>query len=444
MTLHCRLESGIARSARASVPVGAVESSYRDDERLAEGLAAGTVSDNELDALLTERAVRLGERRDVLRRLALCRDLAIRDDDVEAMVGLARIAEAAGLLVRSGPTQSVSAADLAELRPLIARLRFVVLSELRRRIPGTVVERELIEHAFHTRESLRDRERDARAEWLAALNTYQSHPLLAAAMPAELEQELDAVLCAERRAPGQDRAPVDAAVVAAVRDLHLLPRFRLGQVVVLAVDGPHRCARIGTGVLAVALAGLAGYLTVKAHPALAALACAGVYLVITAGVAGFGESWAAAWLLRLPATATVGVLVLVTLPPAWWREWAAPTALPVVAGLLAASLGYLVVEARNHGVAAWSALARAVLVTLVGFAHAALVAMLALVAFLPAFADAGQGLAGIWVEPTKGLGVLLSAAAFCLTVGVFSQVLWDDRPVTARLAHMSWRSGGSI
>jgi hypothetical protein len=194
--------------------------------------------------------------------------------------------------------------------------------------------------------------------------------------------------------------------------------------------------------LVIGLAGLAGYLTVKAHPAMAALASAGVYLVITAGVAGFGESWAAAWLLRLPATATVGVLVLVTLPPAWWQEWSAPTALPVVAGLLTASLGYLVVEARNHGVAAWSALARALLVTLAGFVHAALVAMLGLAALLPAFAEGGHALAGIWVEPTKGLGVLLSATAFCLTVGVFSQVLWDERPITARLAHMSWRSGG--
>jgi hypothetical protein len=40
-----------------------------------------------------------------------------------------------------------------------------------------------------------------------------------------------------------------------------------------------------------------------------------------------------------------------------------------------------------------------------------------------------------------GLRVLL-ATAWCLAVGVFSQILWDDRPITAPLAHLSWRSGG--
>ena len=28
----------------------------------------------------------------------------------------------------------------------------------------------------------------------------------------------------------------------------------------------------------------------------------------------------------------------------------------------------------------------------------------------------------------------------CLAVGVFSQILWDDRPITAPLAHLSWRN----
>jgi len=28
-----------------------------------------------------------------------------------------------------------------------------------------------------------------------------------------------------------------------------------------------------------------------------------------------------------------------------------------------------------------------------------------------------------------------------LAVGVFSQIRWDDRPITAPLAHLSWRSG---
>jgi hypothetical protein len=36
--------------------------------------------------------------------------------------------------------------------------------------------------------------------------------------------------------------------------------------------------------------------------------------------------------------------------------------------------------------------------------------------------------------------LLVLAAAWCLAVGVFSQILWDDRPITAPLAHLSWRN----
>ena len=35
------------------------------------------------------------------------------------------------------------------------------------------------------------------------------------------------------------------------------------------------------------------------------------------------------------------------------------------------------------------------------------------------------------------------AALGCgLAAGVFSQILWDDRPITAPLAHLRWRRGG--
>ena len=35
--------------------------------------------------------------------------------------------------------------------------------------------------------------------------------------------------------------------------------------------------------------------------------------------------------------------------------------------------------------------------------------------------------------------VVALAAGWCLTIGVFSQILWDDRPITAALAHLQWR-----
>ena len=49
----------------------------------------------------------------------------------------------------------------------------------------------------------------------------------------------------------------------------------------------------------------------------------------------------------------------------------------------------------------------------------------------------------LWHRPGYGRAgmVLLLATAWCLAVGVFSQILWDDRPITAPLAHLSWRSG---
>jgi hypothetical protein len=73
--------------------------------------------------------------------------------------------------------------------------------------------------------------------------------------------------------------------------------------------------------------------------------------------------------------------------------------------------------------------------------HAALVSVIGLVAVAPGFSAGSGRLAHLWSDPAYGRGglVLALAAAWCLTVGVFSQILWDDRPITAPLAHMSWR-----
>ena len=80
---------------------------------------------------------------------------------------------------------------------------------------------------------------------------------------------------------------------------------------------------------------------------------------------------------------------------------------------------------------------RSALVVVVGAVHALLVSLIALVVVLPAFVGDGQGLLvwiGIPATATRGV-VLALAAAWCLAVGVFSQILWDDRPITAR-----WRT----
>ena len=81
-------------------------------------------------------------------------------------------------------------------------------------------------------------------------------------------------------------------------------------------------------------------------------------------------------------------------------------------------------------------------VTAIGGAHALMVSLVGLVAVAPAFVASGQSLAHLWHRPGYGHAgmVLLLATAWCLAVGVFSQILWDDRPITSPLAHMAWRS----
>ena len=79
----------------------------------------------------------------------------------------------------------------------------------------------------------------------------------------------------------------------------------------------------------------------------------------------------------------------------------------------------------------------------VGAVHALLVSLIGLVAVAPAFIPDGAALDAIWRRPGYGHAgmVLLLSTAWCLAVGVFSQILWDDRPITAPLAHLSWRAG---
>jgi hypothetical protein len=82
---------------------------------------------------------------------------------------------------------------------------------------------------------------------------------------------------------------------------------------------------------------------------------------------------------------------------------------------------------------------RALVVALIGAVHGLLVTLIGLVWIAPAFA--GSGLGGLWSHPGyRNAGMILAiGAAWCLAVGVFSQILWDDRPITAPLAHLSWR-----
>jgi hypothetical protein len=388
--------------------------------------------------------------------------------------GLCWIAEAAWRVVTGEPSGSgYVAGDRELLVPLAARLRFLALSEPMRwrgqagswwsspaDLKAAGSKNGLVDRAFgeHSWNLVVGRCREARRHWRACLDAYQSHPLLALAAPAEIEAEL-AGLVFQRGSGGEplvvsvsllsesaEMTAEDASVAAEIAERHLLPRFDLPAIAALARYAPRRRGRVARIVWAVAatLAGAgaavsASLLAVHAATGLAVLC----YGLIASGVVVFGSRWAALWLLRLPAASTVGLFALVSLLPgsSWLHTpqagWAA------CAALAGAAYGYLVIEARNHGVAAGAALRRSAGVALIGSVHALLVSLIGLVVVAPAFVAEGTGLAALWRHPGYGHAgmVFLLATTWCLAVGVFSQILWDDRPITAPLAHLQWRSG---
>lgn len=371
----------------------------------------------------------------------------------------------AGLPVAAG----YGAGDTDLLRPLAARLRFLVLSEPMRwrgeddawwawepdQVFGAsgVLDRTLGERSWGL---VVGRCQESRRIWQHCLDTYQSHPLLAQARPAELEAELHALVFGEqvRRAPlvlsvrplAETAAATaeDTAVTDEVVERHLLPRFDIASVAVLGLDNDghrRRLARV-VAAAAAALAGLASVACAASLEIQPAVALAAVcYVLIGAGVVAYGSAWTAPWLLRLPAAAAVGIIALVSILPGGWLG-TPPAGWLAALALVAAACGYLVVQARNLGVAGKS-LWRAVAVAAIGAVHALMVSLIGLVIVAPAFVLGGARLTQIWRHPSYGHAgmVLVLATAWCLAVGVFSQILWDDRPITAPLAHLSWRSG---
>ena len=489
-----RLQGGVYQSVTASRPA---DFDIRDEQALrawpAKALAAleRITADtwdgsNEAIGQLTEHmrsqrtflAAVLFSPSAILNRLLTSYGPAGENRPALAWTGMCWIGEAAWRAVNGDlPAEAGFAADdAALLRPLAARLRFLVLSEPSRwrgetagswwaqvpdRIPGgnRVLSRAFGLSSWHL---LIANSQRARREWLGFLDAYQAHPLLAQAKPGQLEQELH-VLVLRRSDPRPfrhlaaplglsvrplaDPAPLtaeDDTVIADVTERHLLPRFAVSAVACLALydDSPRAHWAAALAALAVVMAGLtavgcAAALLVRP----AAVAAAVCYLLICAGVLFLPVGWGSMWLLRMPAASAVGLLALVSLLPAAWihtplHGWLAAAALTAV------SFGYLLIEVRNHGVARGSAVPRALAVAVIGAVHALMVSLIGLVAVAPAFVANGASLGKLWAKPAyehAGM-VLVLAAAWCLTVGVFSQILWDDRPITAPLAHLSWRS----
>jgi hypothetical protein len=387
-------------------------------------------------------------------------------------IGLCWIAEAAWRVVTGEPSGPGDTGDRDLLVPLAARLRFLALSEPMRwrgqagswwsspaDLKAAASKNGLADRVFgeHSWNMVAGRCREARRNWWNCLDTYQSHPLLALATSAELEQELAAVVFRHRsggeplgisvRLLGQAAGLTaeDASAISEVTERHLLPRFDLLEVAALARYAARRRGQVARVVWAAA-AVLAGAGTVVSAMLLAvhvaAVLAAVCYGLIAVGVVAFDSRWAAMWLLRLPAASAVGLFALISLLPDFVLHtphagWAA------CAALAGAAYGYLIIEVRNHGVAPAAALRRSAGVALIGSVHALMVSLIGLVAVTPAFDAQGGDVAALWRHPGYGHAgmIILLATAWCLAVGVFSQILWDDRPITAPLAHLQWRSG---
>jgi hypothetical protein len=172
-----------------------------------------------------------------------------------------------------------------------------------------------------------------------------------------------------------------------------------------------------------------------AWPHWAALgAGAAAYLIIITGTVA-SESFAYPFALRFGAGVVIGSALALALPPEWAHSLSRlDRILTVSLGLTLASYGYLVVEARLHGLAGWrTVLARSLAVLFTGLAHAAFLATVAVCVLAPVFIENWDTLD----LGTREFSVaILLIGSLAVAAGVFLQILWDDRPVTYPLSAM--------
>lgn len=328
---------------------------------------------------------------------------------------------------------------------------------------------------------------EARRIWVECLDQYESHIVLSRTDPSVLEEEITALLFDSGHGGpllGVSKARLNALnsrekknhrilerddrrIIHDLAERHLLPRFRLWdtlRVAMATIDRPYRGIIVaGLTILAAILmlflvivalfqATLVGFPTLTVAAIAAGLCC----LLGAIGILAYGRMWALPWLLRMPAAAAIGLFMLTAMHPSWWHAAfgdslpeVSPGSQPVspplgplwVAILLsAAAYIYLLTTARNNGIKGLSALGRSLMVLLVGALHALMVSLLGLAWVVPVFSENGAELAQGWVtHPSSGVVTLVQATAWCLAAGVFSQILWDDRPITAPLSHTRWR-----
>jgi len=348
----------------------------------------------------------------------------------------------------------------------LARTRWMLYSLPFRYGPASGIDSGEIPDVAGSQARLITRARQARQDWLDVLGTVEDHPLLLGDIDPESEVRalLDHPVNARRLAaePSSGRSfgtgdATDQEVWRHLVRLHLLPRFAVGAAWKLAWRLSDRCARGLTIVAAVlfvtAITTLwwgASRWTPRATPWLISGATVaaglGYAALAAASIRERAASWP--WLLRQPASATLGVVALVALHPNWWDDGSPARAGAAIIVLVALASGYLAVEASNHRVpGGWTLLRRVSAVAGSGAVHAALIATVAVRWLAPAVSESGSTMDCLWSVTGCGTGdlplayVIGVATAWCYAAGVFSQILWDDQPYTAPLAHLRWRQG---
>ncbi len=299
---------------------------------------------------------------------------------------------------------------------------------------------------------------EARQAWATNLLTYQSHIALQDSI-ADLETEVCQVIFRNHERPSDGlltarRSPdrADLALATHLYESLLLPRFdlRTGQTLSgLAATinarqrshGPvHRRWRIALPA-SLALVSIGLWCVPWAFTGLVAVIAGVLALGLVIGFASRGGRLeASTWLLRLPASTVVGLFLLLSFGSDWLKAASTNCSYTLLAilGLLLASFAYLLIEVRNHGVACKPSLTRSGVVLVVGLGYSTVISTIGLMGLAPAIIDFGsQGYilaTGGWA---RGL-CLATATALNLTFGVFSQILWDDKSITAPLAHSTW------
>lgn len=373
---------------------------------------------------------------------------------------LTRLAEAAATIARERAVLDDTEARLRS--PLFERLRFLLFS-----LPYRVDQCRRWDHMpFGSRDSLAFLARRARVSWFETLSSYGDHILLAQ-MPAEWhEREArrlvfrsvaghrgDLLVLSKKEhndhdfwAAEDDGQPAARSFVQILTREVFLRRMMLRDALSVAwrawgggwLGWMARSAMLGCAALLLGAAALVVLLRFGLVPFIGPVAlAAGAYVIAAAGIVVVGPAVGDVLCLRLPAATAVGVAALVTLSPGWWaseRWWLPAVSLVVAAG------GYLAVEARANGVGVASALRRAKAVLLLGGLHAIAVSTIAFFVAAEVFYQDEPWMTEYWDSSPLAAQAILLGAAVGLALGVFLQVLWEDRPVTYPLAHLEWRS----